>query len=223
MKSKKEEYKVVNFVDVNELLTFAKNEFKELEEQIKEEKRVEDELKVFIEKIERFSGHSIHHIGKERREGNLLIRFLFTGGGLLEVMGDKPLTMNAHFVNEKSAKKFAEGLKKALNKELPDHPVKDMIIQSIDIQDGFKDPGLTYDKWNKMHHLAVNHTVVVTLVALIIFIIIEWTKELFKETAFQYFNFHSFAVSIITAIIVAFFFDKIRSKVEHITAKFIKK
>ncbi|MBN1502393.1 hypothetical protein JW930_02515 [Candidatus Woesearchaeota archaeon] len=222
MTKKEPSYKVVSLLDVNELLSFAKQEVKGLEDEIKEEQRVEEELKEFIKHIEKHSGHKLNYIGHEKRYGKHLVRFLFQDGGFLEVIVEKPLAMNAHFSDEEQAKKFVSGLKKTLEKTLPDHPVKDMFIDSIHIEDGFKDDVLTVDKWSKIHGITIQKTLVVTVVAVFIFVIIELTKAYFVETARDVLHLESFIISIVTAIIIALFIEPIRNKTEHIVGKMIK-
>ncbi len=216
MATRKPNYKRVSIVDVNELLSFAKTEYHELEEQIKEEKRVEDELKVFIKAIEKHSKHKIHYIGHEKRHGKHLIRFLFKKGGFLEVMVEKPLAINAHFLNEEHAEKFAHGLKKALHEVLPENKVKDMVINDVKVEDGFKEDVLTFDKWSTIHKIAIKKTVVVTVFTILFFVIMEIVEMFTTETTKELFNLPSVLVSIVIAVIVAFFFIQIKEKLEDI-------
>jgi len=219
MAKRRANYKRVSLIDVNELMSFAKREYKELEEQIKEEKRVEEELKEFIKAIEKHTNHKIHYIGHEKRHGKHLIRFLFKKGGFLEVMVEKPLAINAHFLNQAHADKFAKGLKKALHETLPDHKVKDIFIESIKVEDGFKDELLTFDKWSMMHRLAIKKTVVVTVFTVIFFVILEIIEMFTAETTQELFHLKSASISILIAVIIALFFVKIKEKLEDIVDK----
>jgi len=216
MAEKRPNYKRVSIVDVNELLSFAKKEYHELEEQIQEEKRVENELKDFIKAIEKHSKHKIHYIGHEKRHGKHLVRFLFKKGGFLEVMVEKPLAINAHFINEKHAEKFAQGLKKTLHEVLPENKVKDMVINDVKVEDGFKEDMLTFDKWSSLHNIAIKKTVVVTVLTIIVFIIMEVVEMFTTETTQEIFNLPSVLISIIIAVIIAFFFIHIKEKLEDI-------
>ena len=216
MAGRKSNYKRVSIVDVNELLSFAKKEYHELEEQIKEEKRVENELNDFIKEVEKHSKHKIHYIGHEKRHGKHLIRFLFKKGGFLEVMVEKPLAINAHFIDEKHAEKFANGLKKALHEVLPENKVKDMIINDVKVEDGFKEDMLTFDKWSSLHNIAIKKTVVVTVFTLIFFIIMEIVEMFTTETTQELFDLPSILISITIAVIIAFFFLQIKEKLEDI-------
>jgi hypothetical protein len=214
-----EEYKVVSYVDVNDLLTFAKKEYKSLEDQIKEEKRIEEELKKFIKNVQNHSNYKIHFIGHEKRYGNHLARFLFKDSGFLEIMLEKPLAINAHFVNEDAAKKFASGLRKALDAELSDSPVKKMIIDSIKVENGFEAHPLTLSEWSKMHRIAIHRTVVVTIIALQIVLIMELTKYVFHTVAAEFFHLQTYVVALLTALAVAFLFEPVKNKVEHYIEK----
>jgi hypothetical protein len=191
-------YKIVSLLDVDQLLSFAKNEVQSLDEEIKEEKRVEKELKEFISIVEKNSGHGF--IGHEKRYGKHLIRFLFTTGGFLEVIVDKPLTMNAHFINEKHAEKYAKGLKIALEKVLPNHPVKPIFIESIKIEDGFKDDVISLDRWSKMHKITIHKTLVTTIVIFLIFIIMGITQEYIEHVTSEMFQLRSVAITIAAAL-----------------------
>ncbi len=216
------DYKVVSLLDVDQLLSFAKNEVRNLDEEIKEEQRVEKELKEFIDEIEKHSGHDIHYIGHEKRFGKHLVRFLFQDGGFLEVIVEKPLVLNGHFISEETAKKFATGLKKALRSRLPEHPVKDLFIDSIRIEDGFKDAPISVDKWNKLHKLTIHGTLVTTFVVLIIFITIEVVKEYFKESSAAFLHPETAVVSIVTAVLISLFFEPLKGLVEKLVAKVIR-
>jgi len=217
----KKKYSVVNLVDVNELLTFVKKEYRELDAQIKEEKRIEDELKDFIKEIEKHSGHSIHHIGHEKKYGAHLIRFLFKDGGFLEVIVEKPLAITGHFLDEKAAKKFAKGLKKTLNQILPDSPIKQMYIDSVNVEDGMNSEILTLDKWSRIHKIAIHKTIVITITAVFLFVLLEFIKELFIESAREILKLHSMFVSLTIALIIAISFEPIKIRVEKIVGKFI--
>jgi hypothetical protein len=219
MVAKKIEHKVVSFVDVNDILKFTKKECRDLDSQIKEEKRVEDELKKFIGDVQKHSGHMIHHIGNDKKSELFLVRFLFKDGGFLEVVGEKPLSLNAHFISKKEAEKFAEGLKKTLNQYMPDTTIKSMVVDSVQVTDGKQEDMITLEKWSKMHKIAVNKTVVVTIVALIIYVTIEITKALLQETTAEFFPIHSIILSLITAVILAFSFDPIKNKLDEIIEK----
>tara|TARA_Y100000310_G_scaffold139131_1_gene138354 strand:+ start:7030 stop:7701 length:672 start_codon:yes stop_codon:yes gene_type:complete len=222
MAAKKESYKVISLVDVNELLSFAKKEYKDIEQQIKEEQRVEKELKTFIKNIEGISGNNIQYIGHEKRFGSHLVRFLFKQGGFLEVMVEKPLTMNAHFIDTKTANKFLKGLKKSLRKTLPDSNVKKMFIDSLSIQEGVPENIVSMGEWGKMHKIAIHKTFVFTIVAGFLLLIIELIKTIFHEFTREYIGISSFIITFITALLIAIFFEKIKFQVEKLSKKIFK-
>ena len=148
-----------------------------------------------------------------------MIRFLFKKGGFLEVMVEKPLALNAHFIDEKHAEKFANGLKKALYETLPENKVKDIIINDVKVEDGFKDEMLTFDKWTMMHRIAIKKTVVVTVFTILFFIIMELIEMFTTETTQELFDLPNVLISIIIAVIIAFFFIQIKDKLEDIIDK----
>ena len=175
-----------------------------------------------ITEVEKFSGHKIHYIGHEKRYGKHLVRFLFKKGGFLEVIVEKPLTMNAHFFDEKHANNFAHGLKKVLKKSLPDQPVKEMFIGSIQVEDGFKGELLSIDKWSKMHRIAIHKTLVVTVMAIAIAFLIEVTKEFFRVKTSDVLHFESLVVTMVTALIIVLILEPAKDKVGKIFAKIFK-
>ncbi len=215
----KGDYKVVHFVDVNELLGCAKKEFSELDQQIKEEERVEKELREFIKHVEKHSGHKIHHIGNSKDFGVFMVKFLFKKGGFMEVIGERPLTLKAHFINKKDADMFAKGLKKALHNLLPETPVKDMVIDSIAVEDGFKEEQISVGKWKKMNKLLLHKTAIVTVFVFILVTINEFWKEILKVTTLETFGLHSLVTSVVMAVVIAFLFDPIKNKIEHLLEK----
>ncbi len=218
-KSGGSKYHIVSLLDVNDLLTFAKEEVKTLKEEITEEQRVEKELKEFIATIEKHSGHKIHYMGHEKRFGKHLVRFMFKKGGFLEVMVEKPLALNAHFINKSQADDFASGLKKALKEVLPDSPVKDIFIESIKVEDGHQKQLLSVDKWAMLHKITIHRTIVVTVVAAILVLIMEFFKEFFVMKAKLAMEEDSIIISIVTAIIIVLFFEPVKSKVEKVLGK----
>ena len=218
----KENYKVISLVDVNQLLSFAKNEFNNIEEQIREEKRVEKELKEFVSDIERFSGHRIHFIGHEKRYGKHLIRFLLKDGGFLEVMVEKPLAINGHFISRRAAERFVNGLKKVLYYRLPESPIKNLVINSIKVEDGLKEEILTFEKWGQMHNIWIRKTLAISLVAIILFFVFELIQETFEYIALQYINIPSLIISLITAIIIAAVFEPLKELIDEVVEKILE-
>ncbi|MBU0756941.1 MAG: hypothetical protein KKF44_02660 [Nanoarchaeota archaeon] len=216
------EYKVVTLLDIDQLLTFVKNDVHSVEDDLKEERRVEKELKEFIREVEKHSGHKIQYIGHEKRYGRHLVRFIFKKGGFLEVIVEKPLSMNGHFINQKHAEMFMKGLKKVLNKKLPDHPVKSIFIESIKIEDGFKDDLITLDTWNKMHRITIHKTFVTTIVIFTIFVILELIKEYFKVFAASSLNVESVIFSVIAAILISVLFEPLKERIDRIVGKIIR-
>jgi hypothetical protein len=220
MTKRRHDYKVVSMVDVNQLLSFAKAEYQALEEQINEEKRVEKELKEFINLIEKESRHRIHYIGHEKRFGKHMVRFLLKDGGFIEVMVEKPLVLNGHFVTKKSAENFLNGFKKALHHQIPDHPVKQMVIDSIKIEDGVNAELIKFETHNLMHKIFLRKTVVLSLVAVFIFIIFEIIRESIKLFAFEHASLSSWVTVVPTAIVIALLFEPLKELADKVVEDF---
>jgi len=217
------DYKTVNLIDVNEILGFAKKEVKELEEEINEDKRIEQELLDFMKHVEKNSKQKIHFIGHEKKFGIHMLRFMFSNGGFMEVMVEKPLSINAHFLDAGSAAKFAKGLKKVLDRTLPDSPVKSMYIDSVKVSDGFGEETLNLSKWTIMHKITIHRTILVTVLAMTTFFLIESVKVLFHERIVEILNRHFFIISWAVGLIIGLLVEPLRTRIEHFVERHIEK
>ncbi len=107
------------------------------------------ELNKFIKILEKKFGEKLVYIGMDVIGEKYYERFLFQKGGFFEIMMESPLAMNAHFVGEARAKKFALALKKALRQILPKTAVTKMFIDNI-THDSESDATLSVEKWTKI-------------------------------------------------------------------------
>ena len=143
----------VPVLDVNEIIPFhvkvEKEQLTEIFAQFDEAKR---ELSKFIDLLEKNFGESIYYMGMDIICEKSYERFMFANGGFLEVLVEAPLAINAHFVNDKRAKKFAEAIKKTFKKILPESPTKQIFIDSIEAQNE-RDTSLSVNKWNKLKEI----------------------------------------------------------------------
>ena len=139
----------VPVLDVGELLPFVIKKKGKLQENIKEQERAKAELIKFIDKLEKNYKESIYYMGMDIIESKTYERFIFENGGFFEVMTESPLAMNAHFINEKTAKRFCSALKKTIKLILKGNPMSKMFLDSIEVQTE-ADQSLTYEKWDRM-------------------------------------------------------------------------
>ena len=139
----------VPVLDIEEMLPFVIKSKGKLQEKIKEQETARAELTKFIDQLEKNYKESIYYMGMDIIESKTYERFIFEKGGFFEIMIEAPLSMNAHFIDEKKAKSFCLALKKTLKSVLKNNPMAKMFINSIEVQDE-SDQGLTYEKWDRM-------------------------------------------------------------------------
>ena len=136
-------------LDVNEICPFSVIKTENFEEGLKKQQESQKALANFIDILEKNFGQKIFYMGMDVIESKYYERFLFDKNGFLEIMIDKPVAINGHFTEEKLAKKFCEALKKALLNILPQTPVSQMFVDSIQVQNE-EEQSLTYDTWTKL-------------------------------------------------------------------------
>ncbi len=134
-------------LDVGELLPFTIKKNGNLKKALEDEEIARKELEKFIDILEKNFKKNIYYMGIDIIAGKNYERFIFEDSGFFEIMTEAPLAMNAHFVNEKAAQKFAEALKKSLSSIIPPGPVTEMFINSIQVQKEESEQ-LTYKKWS---------------------------------------------------------------------------
>ncbi|RJQ17145.1 hypothetical protein C4573_03770 [Candidatus Woesearchaeota archaeon] len=136
-------------LDINELFPFSVSDKKEIEEGLKDQQRVRQELEKFIGLLEKHGNQKIFYMGSDIIESKYYERFLFEKNGFLEVMMDKPVAVNAHFTEKKHAESFCKAIKKALLNLLSDTPVSKMFIDAIEVQTE-AEQSLTYQTWEQI-------------------------------------------------------------------------
>jgi len=215
------DYKIVSFVDVHNLLPFGKKQYQTSMMKFKEEARIEKEILVFMAGLGRRSKLKIHFIGHEKNNEDHTLRFIIEQGGYIEIYIDRPLSLNAHFISQDRAELFLKALKESLNIHIPEHPVKQLMINEIKIQNGFVNPPVSKGTWNWMHRYTARHAILGTLVALMIFGTLEFTKLLIGTGAVVTSQNHSILFAGITAIIIAFTLEPLRNWIDRLLEKII--
>lgn len=145
----KSRHSYVVLIDLPEILPFEikkKGGIKEILEMGEEDiKKVFE----FVALLEKAFGEEVSFIGEDIIAEKFYRRFLFPKGGFMEVMTEPPATIIAHFIEPERAKKFAEALKKVLNKVVKEKTVCDILNKSIEVSTE-KEDVLTYKKWTEM-------------------------------------------------------------------------
>ncbi len=108
------------------------------------------ELERFIKILERNFKEPIWYMGFDVIGEKYYERFLFDKGGFLEIMMEAPLVMNAHFVRQARAKRFAIAMKKTLTSCLPKSPICKMLIENVEASSEEMEETLTVNKWQKL-------------------------------------------------------------------------
>lgn len=212
----------VTLVDIEGILPFNKKDLKGFAGDFKEETRLRTEIGNFMGALQKNMHEPAKYIGEEKKYGKHLERFIFYAHGFLEIMVEQPLTINAHFTNMTMAKRYQKALKKTLRDTLPESKVKDFLIESVSIDDSEKQQ-LTYEKWDRMHHIFIHKSMVYTMVIIALVAILEATKALLTEISKVFFIVSSLMITIIAAVIISFFFEPIRKKIEEIVNKIMLK
>lgn len=221
---KKQRIKYINvpLVDVEGMLPFNKRPVEDISDEAKEDERLKKEIGDFMREIQKKMHEPVCYIGEEKKYGKHLERFMFSAEGFVEIMVEAPLTINAHFTHMSMAKRYAKALKGVLAKKLPNSKIKEMFIDSISIDDSEREP-LTYEKWDKMHHVFLHKSIIYTMVAMIIVIIFEATKALLTEISKEFMHISSLVVTIVAAVLISIFFEPIRKKSEQLINKIMIK
>ena len=136
-------------LDIQERLPFAIRETKDLQGSFAEQDRAKQELVKFVDRLEKNLKQKVFYLGFDVIGEKSYERFLFDKGGFLEVMVESPVALNAHFVHDDQASKFAKALKVTFGQLLPKGPITQLFIDSIEVQNQ-DDTSLTVEKWHKM-------------------------------------------------------------------------
>lgn len=214
-------YYSVKVTDVAGLLPFYKKDTADLSDDIKEQKRVRDELIKFVSTLKKEYHGSIVYIGEEKMEGKHLERFLFADGGFMEIMLEPPLILKAEFTAKKNADKFVKALQNCFESIIPQNPIKQMFIEGIKVDDGNKDQ-LTIETWEKMHRIYLKNGIVFTIAAVVIVALFNAINEGVQIISQKFLGYESNALAVISAVIIAFCFDPVKKFVDSLVSKRMK-
>jgi len=152
MKPKSKQYWFVPVLDAAEIIPFAIRKAKNVKESFALQDQSRDSLAKFIPALEKAFGGKIISIGSDVIGEKFYERYLFDKDGFLEIMMEAPLAMNAHFVDEKCAKRFAAALKKALSGMLPKNQMSKMLVENIQPSSAAESE-LKVETWDKIKGL----------------------------------------------------------------------
>lgn len=222
-KKEDSKYYLISIQDVAELLPFVKKECDNLADEIEEENRIKQHLNRFKDILERHFGDSVAYIGEEKSYGKHLERFLFEHGGFMEIMLEPPLILKVHFLSQATAQRFAEALKKTMSEVIQNHPLKDMFIENITVEETEKDP-IPIKTWAKMHHIYLQRSMVFTFVAIFIVAIFEIIKAVVGFLSLSWMGYiSSFLISICGAVLIAFLFEPVKKRADKLVNRYLIK
>lgn len=136
-------------LDVGEILPFAVKKTKNVKNDLETQEQAKKELVRFIDKLEKNFAESIYYMGMDIIGEKAYERFLFHKGGFLEIMVEEPAAINAHFIDQKRAKKFMLALQKTIKQMILKSEMAESLIKSIEVQNE-QDTSLSVEKWNIM-------------------------------------------------------------------------
>lgn len=202
--------------DVNNILPFNIHHKKNI---IQEEEEFEA-WESFIHILHKNFKSKIIRTGREHTDEGKLEKYLLQGGGYMEVILGQPLILKAHFLRKYRAETFKHALRKTVQHTAASRPELPLFIDNIIVEENTDDP-LTMDKWMRMHHIYLQKSVVITIVALFIVAIFELIKVGLEIISLNYFGIHSTFTTIVGAIIIALLFEPLLHKTEEIVNKFL--
>jgi hypothetical protein len=142
----------VSVLDINEQLPFVIHKKKKLQDTFQEQDRAKKSLTTFVKELEKNFGEPLSYLGMDVVGEKSYERFMFKKSGFFEVMVEAPVAMTAHFPDKKRGKQFADALKKTLKKTLSKVKGKELLIDSIQVQDE-EDTSLTVEDWHKIKRI----------------------------------------------------------------------
>ncbi|MCJ7450232.1 MAG: hypothetical protein MUP58_00655 [Candidatus Nanohaloarchaeota archaeon QJJ-9] len=139
----------VNLIDLPEVLPFSLTE-EEIENKTDAQEESGKEVFNFVEALEGFD--TIHYIGQDNVEGKFYQRFLFNGGGFLELMQKAPSAIVAHFSRKERAQEFAEELRKVIKEKCGEEKEVELLASDVEVNKE-EEGSLSYEKWSKLNNV----------------------------------------------------------------------
>ncbi len=145
----------VTLLDLPEALEFKftpTGNIKDIETDNQKEEKTERKLLKFIDRLMQKFGEKYAYIGEDIIGEKFYKRFLFEKNGFMEIMTGEPIVISAHFISRERAKRFADALKKIIEKEVKNSEARTVLSQSIEIGED-ETSRLTYEKWKKLRDI----------------------------------------------------------------------
>lgn len=147
------EHYYVNIIDLPEILPFTlqPEQTDDIAKDVEAQEESGKALFSFIEALED-DFDAIHYIGQDNIEGRFYQRFLFEGGGFVEVMQKAPCAIIAHFSDEERAEAFVEALQSIVRQTATDDAAAELLANDINVSKE-TEGSLSYDQWSKMNRV----------------------------------------------------------------------
>jgi len=145
----KSRHSYVTLVDLPEALPFEIKKKKEIRFILEAGEEDTKRLFGFVRLLEKLFGEEFSFIGEDIIAEKFYRRFLFSRGGFMEVMSEPPAAIIAHFIEKSRAKKFADALKKVIEKTVTDETIAKILKNSVELSSE-KEEALSYKKWSEM-------------------------------------------------------------------------
>jgi len=213
----------ISLIDPKDLLPFQIKKKAGIKNKLVEKIRGKKELNTVIEKIKK-SKLQIVYLGEDEENERHIERFLLQDG-YMEVIMESPVSITANFIEKKTAQKYSTALKKTFQKSMPDSDFKELFIDSIIVE---KKQPLSRETWNSMRSIYLQKSAIFLAVVAFIVLIFEVVKILIEEASYillahsDYGHVMRVVAIIIAAIIVTFFHENIKQKIEGLIEKIIR-
>lgn len=138
----------VTLIDLFEEFPFTVEKEEDLERMMEEMEKGDEELFRFVQTIEDGFA-STSYIGQDVIQDKFYQRFLFEGGGFMEIMQEAPLSIVGHFTSREDAEEFRDSLVEATEETVDNEKALEMMVDSIEIGEESGET-LSYEKWSQM-------------------------------------------------------------------------
>ena len=145
----------VTLLDLPEALPFAFNpsgKFDEMDKDAEKQEKADAILMKFVSYLIQKFGDDYAYIGEDVIGEKFYKRFLFEKNGFLELMTGVPAVVSAHFTSKDRAQKFAEALKKTIEKQVSNEKARSVLMQSVEVDED-ESSRLSYEKWEKIRDI----------------------------------------------------------------------
>ena len=133
-KPMKTKHVFVALLDVSHLLAFGLGRCADPAESLAAVEKSRAELEIFMNALEKEFKEPVWYMGTDILADKMYERFMFEGGGFLEIIIERPIAISAHFIDQQRARRFAAALKRTIEKCVVNSPHRDMLISGITVE-----------------------------------------------------------------------------------------